>query len=127
MTKLQQVFIKNLRIERKKLRLTQEQAAEKIGITHSFYAALEGKSGKFPSVANLEAIGKAFGIPVYRLFLDKVDADEMPSTEMLDRFIDFLEGQYKKNLVEAKKKFLKALESGKRGFDPFAGDPMFKE
>lgn len=113
MNKLQQVFIKNLRNERKKLRLTQEKAAEKIGITHSFYAALEGKSGKFPSVQKLQDIGAAFGIPVYRLFVERPD-DELPSTEILDRFIDFLVGKYRKDMADAKVKFLKGLEAEKR-------------
>ena len=127
MTKLQQTFIRNLRNERKRLRLTQEKAAEKIGITHSFYAALEGKSGKFPSIQKLQDIGAAFGIPVHRLFVERPD-DELPSTDMLDRFIDYLSQRYRKDLLAAKAKFLKGLETEKRtGRNPFDGDEMFKE
>ena len=111
MTKAQQVFISNLRSERKRLRLTQEQAAEKIGITHSFYSAIEGKSGKFPSVEKLQDIGAAFGIPVHRLFVDRPDVDEMPNEEVLDRFVEFLVKQYRKDLVEAK-------ASSSRGWNP---------
>ena len=81
MTKLQEVFIRNLRNERKRLRLTQEQAAEKIGITHSFYAAIEG-GAKFPSVQKIQDIGEAFGVPPYRLFIDQPEIEEMPSSEL---------------------------------------------
>jgi len=107
---------------------TQEQAAEKIGITHSFYSAIEGKSGKFPPVEKLQDIGAAFGIPVYRLFVDRPDVDEMPNEEVLDRFVEFMVKQYRKDLLAAKAKFLKGLETEKRtGKNPFEGDEMFKE
>ena len=127
MTKLQETFVKNLREQRKKSRLTQEKAAEKSGITHSFYAAIEG-AAKFPSIQKLQDISAALGIPAYRLFVDRPDVEEMPSEELLDRFIDFLVKQYRKDLVEAKAKFLKGLESEKKtGINPFEGEEMFKE
>ncbi|MGA2762972.1 MAG: helix-turn-helix transcriptional regulator [Spirochaetia bacterium] len=127
MTKLQELFIRNLRNERKRLRLTQEQAAEKIGITHSFYAAVEG-GAKFPSVQKIQDIGEAFGVPAYRLFIDQPEIEEMPSSELLDRFADFLIEQYRKDVVEAKTKFLKGLETQKEtGKNPFEGDEMFRE
>ena len=127
MTKLQEVFIRNLRNERKRLRLTQEQAAEKIGITHSFYAAIEG-GAKFPSVQKIQDIGEAFGVPPYRLFIDQPEIEEMPSSELLDTFVEFLSHQYRKDVVEAKAKIFKGLESQKKtGKNPFQGDEMFKE
>jgi|SRR5208283_2545068 len=127
MIKLQELFIRNLRNERKRLRLTQEQAAEKIGITHSFYAAIEG-GAKFPSVQKIQDIGVAFGIPPYRLFVDQPEIEEMPSSELLDRFVEFLIGQYRKDVVEAKAMFLKGLETQKEtGKNPFDGEEMFKE
>ena len=127
MTKLQELFIRNLRNERKRLRLTQEKAAERIGITHSFYAAVEGGQ-KFPSIQKIQDIGEAFGVPAYRLFVDQPEIGEMPSSELLDRFVEFLIGQYRKDVVEAKARFIKGLESQKKtGKNPFEGDPMFKE
>jgi transcriptional regulator with XRE-family HTH domain len=127
MIKLQELFIRNLRNERKRLRLTQEKAAERIGITHSFYAAVEG-GAKFPSVQKIQDIGEAFGVPAYRLFIDQPEIEEMPSSELLDRFADFLIEQYRKDVVEAKARFLKGLETQKEtGKNPFEGEEMSKE
>lgn len=127
MTKLQKVFIKNLRNERRKARLTQEKAAETIGITHSYYSALEA-GAKFPSVQKLQDIGDAFRIPVYRLFIDRPNIPQMPITELFDLFVEFLSTQYQKDLVDAKAKFLKELETQKEtGKNPFEGEEMFKE
>ena len=127
MTKLQEVFIRNLRKERKRLRLTQEQAAEKIGITHSFYAAIEG-GAKFPSIQKIQDISEALGVPAYRLFIDQPEIEDIPSSELLDMFVEFLSHQYRKDVVEARAKFLKGLESQKKtGKNPFEGDAMFKE
>ena len=111
MTRLQRVFVRNLRNERKRAGLTQEKAAEKIGITASYYSALEGSSNKFPSIQKIQDIAAAFNISAYRLFLDAQDVALMPSSELLDRFIEVLVKQYKKDLVETKGKFLKELES----------------
>ena len=113
MTRLQRVFVRNLRNERKRAGLTQEKAAEKIGITASYYSALEGSSKKFPSVQKIQDIAAAFGISPYRLFLDTQDVALMPSSELLDKFIDFLSRQYRKELLTAKSKFLKGLETQK--------------
>lgn len=125
MTRLQRVFVRNLRNERKRAGLTQEKAAEKIGITASYYSALEGSSNKFPSVQKIQDIAAAFGISPYRLFVDTQDVALMPSGELLDRFIEVLVKQYKKDLVETKKRFLKELETEIK--KPFEGDKVFKE
>lgn len=127
MTKLQELFIRNLRNERKKARLTQEQAAEKIGITHSFYAAVEG-GAKFPSIQKIQDIGEALGVPAYRLFIDRPEIEEMPPSELLDMFVEFLAQRYIKGVAAAKTEFLKGLKSLKEtGRNPFEGEAMFKE
>ncbi len=125
MTKLQRVFVRNLRGERKRARLTQEKMAEVIGITHSYYYALEAGL-KFPSVQKLQDIGEAMHIPVYRLFIDRPNIREMPVTELFDRFVEFLSSKYQRDLADAKTKFLKGLES-ETVKNPFEGDEMFKE
>jgi transcriptional regulator with XRE-family HTH domain len=127
MTKLQELFIRNLRNERKKARLTQEQAAERIGITHSFFSAIEG-GAKFPSVQKIQDIAEALGIPAYRLFVDRPEIEEMPAAELLDLFVEFLVQRYRTGMVAAKTEFLKGLESLKEtGRKPFEGDEMFQE
>ena len=71
---------------------------------------------------------RSSGVPAYRLFIDQPEIEEMPSSEMLDMFVEFLSHQYRKDVVEAKARFVKGLESQKKtGKNPFEGDPMFKE
>jgi transcriptional regulator with XRE-family HTH domain len=110
MVKLQELFIRNLRTERKKAGLTQEQAAEKIGITHSFYSAVEN-GAKFPSIQKIQDIGEALGVAPYRLFLDSPSTSKVPPGELIDRYNQFLEERYRKDLKDAKAQFLESLES----------------
>ena len=121
MIELQQLFIRNLRSQRKRLRLTQEQAAERAGVTHSFYAAIEG-GAKFPSIQKIQDIGKGFGIPPYRLFIDQPEIGEMQPVELLDRFAEFLVRGYQKEVTAAKKEFLKRLETQKKTGKNTLGD-----
>jgi transcriptional regulator with XRE-family HTH domain len=121
------VFIRNLRNERKRLRLTQDQLAAKSRISLSYFRAIELGS-KFPGLENLEKIAQALGIAPYRLFLDGSSSDEVPSSVLLDRFVEFLVERYKKDLGAAKTEFLKGLESQKEiGGNPFEGEEMFQE
>ena len=127
MTNIQAIFIRNLRSERKRLRLTQEQLAEKSRISLSYYRAIE-LGTKFPALENLEKIAQALGVAPYRLFLDSSSSDEVPSSVLFDRFVEFLVERYRKDLGAAKTEFLKGLESEKEtGGNPFEGEEMFKE
>ena len=127
MTNIQALFIRNLRNERKKLRMTQHQLAEKSRISLSYYRAIE-LGMKFPGLTNLERIAETLGVAPYRLFLDSSSSDEMPSSVLLDRFVEFLVERYRKDLGAAKTEFLKGLESEKdAGINPFDGEGMFQE
>lgn len=105
MTELQKVFIANLKQERNSAGLTQEAIAEKIGITHKYYGALE-LGYKFPSVQTLEKIAKALDIAPYRLFVGRESRTEMDPAEVIDRYNLLLQAQYKKELVSVRKQFL---------------------
>ena len=113
MTKLQVIFIKNLKKQRENSGLTQEQVAERSGIAHKYFGAIE-LGYKFPSLQVLEKLAETLGIPAYRLFVDAPQIQGMPSTELLDRYNDFLAERYPRGLAEAKSEFLKNLESQSR-------------
>lgn len=60
--KLRQRLARELRQLRKKSKLTQEQAAEKAGISHRYYSLLEAaKPTRSAKIEILEKLGKAFG------------------------------------------------------------------
>ncbi len=59
--KLRQRLAKELRLLRKKAKLTQEQAAEKAGISHRYYCLLESaKPTRSAKIEILDKLGKAF-------------------------------------------------------------------
>ena len=74
---------KNLRKYREKAHLTQEQLAEKAGISLPFYANLE-RSGKGLSIYTLKKISEVLGISV-----DSLLTDNQPN-ENMDNLIAFL-------------------------------------
>ena len=98
--------MKNLKKQRENLGLTQEQVAERSGIAHKYFGAIE-LGYKFPSLQVLERLAATLAIPAYRLFVDAPQIEGMPSTELLDRYNDFLAERYPKGLAEAKSEFLK--------------------
>ena len=110
MTNLQRTFIKNLRAERKRLGFSQELMAEKSGISHSFYQAIEGGT-KFPSVEKIESLARAVGVPPYRLFVEAVETKEMLPTELIDRYNDYLREQVRNQLPIASAEFLKGMKA----------------
>jgi transcriptional regulator with XRE-family HTH domain len=60
--KLRQRLAKELRRLRKKAKLTQEQAAEKAGISHRYYCLLEStKPTRSAKIEIIDKLGKAFG------------------------------------------------------------------
>ena len=105
MTELQKVFMRNLRLERNRAGLTQEQTAEKVGLAHKYYGSLE-LGYRFPSVQTIERLARAFGIAPYRLFMEREEAS-LPTSEVIRRYNRVLEVKHKKMLSEARAGFLK--------------------
>jgi len=124
--RVQEIFAKNLRAERKRLRISQAKAAEEIGISLSFYQTLE-LATKFPSPEKISDIANKFQVPVYKLFIERPEINEMSSNEILDRFSEFLVRRYTREVASAKTDFMKGLESEKETGNPFEGEEMFKE
>ena len=112
MTKLQVIFMKNLKKQRENLGLTQEQVAERSGIAHKYFGAIE-LGYKFPSLQVLERLAATLGIPAYRLFVDAPQIEGMPSTELVDRYNEYLKKRFAGDLPKAGTEFLQELESTK--------------
>jgi len=56
---------KHLRLLREKHSLTQEELADKSGISTKYLQNLEGKTPKTASIITLEKLAKGFGIPIW--------------------------------------------------------------
>ena len=82
----------NLRKYREMNKLTQEELAEKAGISYPFYANLE-RSGKGLSVTTLKSLADALGVST-----DSLLQKESSDTE-LDNLISFLKGKPKKFII----------------------------
>lgn len=62
------MLARNLRIRRKRLHLTQEEAAERAGITYKYWQRLEMVSqSDLPSLPTLNKMAKVLKIPLYLL------------------------------------------------------------
>ena len=57
----------NIRVLRAKRKLTQEELADKAGISTKYLQNLEGKNPKKASVVTLEKLAKGFGIPIWEI------------------------------------------------------------
>ena len=65
---LREIYVKNLRENRRKCGYSQEKLAEKAGISTQYLAMME-IARKFPTAEVLERIASAMKINVYELFL----------------------------------------------------------
>jgi len=81
---LREIFAKNLRENRRRCGFSQEQLAEKVGITTQYLAMME-IARKFPASEVLERIAEAIDIKVYELFL--IDHSPREELELLRRDI----------------------------------------
>jgi transcriptional regulator with XRE-family HTH domain len=105
MTKLQEVFIENLKYARKEAKITQEALAEKVGATAKYIGAIE-QGFKFPSIKMLEALALALDIPAYTLFISPTDVSGSAATEIIDNYNNFLEERLLRTLKESGQSFL---------------------
>lgn len=101
MTQLQEIFIENLKVARKRAGLTQDSLAEKVGKIGKYIGAIE-QGAKFPSVGLIEDLAKALGIAPYELFIDQSSSAGTSPTEIIDAYNRFLGDK----LREAGKAFL---------------------
>jgi transcriptional regulator with XRE-family HTH domain len=69
MTKLRDIFVRNLKETRKKCGLSQEKLAEKADVSAHHIAMIE-LSRNFPAIDLVERLAAALGVNVYELFMD---------------------------------------------------------
>jgi len=75
MTKLKDQFVRNLKELRELRGLSQEKLAERVKVSMTFIAHLE-TGRKSPSFETLDELGRALGVPAYRLLLPASPVDE---------------------------------------------------
>jgi len=109
MTKLQQVFMQNLKRERLRTGMTQEEMAERSGISHKYYGAIE-LGYKFPSIQKLDNIVTALGISASRLFIDREGGNTLSPEELITDYNELLENRFRDELKTAKGIFLESIQ-----------------
>lgn len=67
-TDLHSVFLVNLRTRRQELRLTQEEVAERLGISQSAYCNLEAGK-RCPNLKTIEKAAQALNLPAASLLI----------------------------------------------------------
>ena len=85
MTKLEEVFIANLKHYRDKAGLTQAKLGELAGHGIKYVAAVEGNQ-RFPSPEGIESLANALGIEPYQLFIDPESIDHKDADAIIDGF-----------------------------------------
>jgi len=75
MANLKDHFVHNLKELRELKGLSQEKLAERVKVSMTFIAHLE-TGRKSPSFETLDELGKALGVPAYRLLLPPSTVDE---------------------------------------------------
>jgi putative transcriptional regulator len=108
MTRLQTVFIANLKEARKRAGLTQEEIASRVALSSKFYGNIE-QGVKFPSLSSIERLSKVLNVPPYRLFMEPHPTANMPVAEALDAYSRLLEDQFHKELVRTLKEFVEKV------------------
>jgi transcriptional regulator with XRE-family HTH domain len=107
-SKLQAVFITNLKEARKRAGLTQEEIASKVALSVKFYANIE-QGVKFPSLSSIERLSMVFGVPPYRLFMELQPEQSTPVADLLESYNMMLEEQYRQDLSRTRKQFLEKV------------------
>lgn len=110
MENIKEIFGRNVKKYRKLAGLTQEEMAEKINVSQTFFANIErGKRGA--SFETVELLSKCFNIPYFALFEDtekrnSIDDDFVGNTVKDMSFYKELEIKIEKYLKEALHKCL---------------------
>lgn len=106
MTRIQQLFLKNLRRYRLKRDLSQAALAELCGVSPNYIGELE-QGRKFPSADTFDALINALKIRPYELFLDESDVLQYADPELIGRFAEFLNAKLSDVVTEAQNAFRK--------------------
>ena len=101
---IREVLAANLKENRRKLRMTQEELAEKAGVSTHYIAMIE-TCKKYPKPDMLEQIAKTIGIEPHKLFSIETDLNEQ------------LECLHQKIITDMKQIISEAIENNTRRLD----------
>jgi transcriptional regulator with XRE-family HTH domain len=87
MANIREIFVKNLKENRKKCGLSQEKLAEKAEVSTHHIAMIE-LSRNFPTIDLIERLAGVLGIEVHRLFVDPDSVEGDPSCKRQALMID---------------------------------------
>lgn len=97
MTKVQELFMANLKTARKQAGYSQEKMAELLDLSPNYISALE-IGNRFPSPEVFQNIADVLHIQPYRLLLESVGKDRSSEVETIEGYNAFLEVNLKKCL-----------------------------
>jgi len=81
------LIAKNLKLARSRLGITQQELAERCGLSTNYLATLE-ICGKFPSSDTLEKLVEALNLRPYELFIADDDIEAFNRQELIARFTE---------------------------------------
>lgn len=84
MTRIEEVFCLNLRVERNKKAITQEKLAENCEISLNHLQALES-GRRLPSLGILQRLSDALDVEPYRFLLDPESSEEIQEAVLSER------------------------------------------
>jgi transcriptional regulator with XRE-family HTH domain len=87
MSNIREIFVKNLKENRKKCGLSQEKLAEKAEVSTHHIAMIE-LSRNFPTIDLIERLAKSLSIEVHRLFIDPDFLEDEPNCNRQALMVD---------------------------------------
>ncbi len=87
MNQFRSLLAKNIKLARARMDLTQQELAERCGVSTNYLATIE-IGGKFPSSETLEKLIVALDLKAYELFIGDDDIEAFDRQELIARFIE---------------------------------------
>lgn len=87
MNQFRALLAKNIKLARARMDLTQQELAERTGVSTNYLATIE-IGGKFPSSETLEKLRAALNLKPYELFVKDDDIEAFDRQELIARFTE---------------------------------------
>ena len=102
MNRFRMALAMNLKRARSEQHLTQQELAERCGLSTNYLATVE-IGGKFPSADTLEKLAIALSLKPYELFLEEGDVEAFDRKELIARYRDRAVGYVMEGLERAER------------------------
>lgn len=106
MTKTESLFIKNLKLARKRAGLSQEKLAELLGMGGKYVSALE-MGRRYPSPEAFQKIADVLGLEPYQLLIEPDSINRVEEAQHLSQFSAYLNGHFGAFIEDMKAQYLK--------------------